>query len=67
MVLSNAERQKRFREKVRAMAGAAKDLLAIDERDGLFDRIADGEPYKSEDLDAALARLRSAAEGQAES
>ena len=63
MVLSNAERQKRFRAKVRGMAEAAKALLAIDDERGLFDRVADGEPYKSEELDTALNALRSAAEG----
>lgn len=63
MVLSNAERQKRFRAKVRGMADAAKALLAIDDERGLFDRVADGEPNKSEELDAAVNALRSAAEG----
>lgn len=63
MVLSNAERQKRFRAKVRGMAEAAKALLAIDDERGLFDGVADGGPYKSDELEAAVNALRSAAEG----
>lgn len=66
MVLSNAERQKRFRARLRATADAAKDLLILDGRHGLFDRVADGEPYKSEELETAIKRLRSATEGASE-
>jgi len=48
------------------MAEAAKELLAIDDEHGQFDRVADGEPYKSDQLEAAMERLRVAAEGSQE-
>ena len=73
MPLSNAERQRRFRERVKAklqsgsptIANAARTILEIDGEGRLFDCCeGDGTTRQSDRLEKALATLKAALAGQ---